>query len=35
LKGFNRPIPALEILSWRDRPEDIMVTAPVAAASQA
>jgi class 3 adenylate cyclase/HAMP domain-containing protein len=35
LKGFNRPIPALEILAWRDRPEDIMVTAPVAAASQA
>jgi adenylate cyclase len=35
LKGFNRPIPALEILAWRDKPEDIMVAAPVAAARQA
>ena len=32
LKGFNRPIPALEILAWRDEPKDLAIAAPAAAA---
>ena len=35
LKGFNRPMQALEIVAWRDEPKDIPVTAPAAAARQA
>ena len=27
LKGFNRPIPALEILAWRDEPKELAVVA--------
>jgi class 3 adenylate cyclase/HAMP domain-containing protein len=34
LKGFNRPIPALEILAWRDEPK-LAIPAPLAEARQA
>jgi class 3 adenylate cyclase/HAMP domain-containing protein len=30
LKGFSRPIPALEILAWRDHPKEVTGPAPVA-----
>ncbi len=32
LKGFSRPIPALEILAWRDAPREAAGAPPVAAA---
>jgi adenylate cyclase len=35
LKGFNRPIPALEILAWRDEPKELAIPAPLAEARQA
>jgi class 3 adenylate cyclase/HAMP domain-containing protein len=35
LKGFSRPIPALEILAWRDHPKEVSGPAPVAAAAVA
>ena len=28
LKGFNRPIPALEILAWRDEPKELAIPVP-------
>jgi adenylate cyclase len=33
LKGFSRPIPALEILAWRGEPKEITAAPPVAAAA--
>jgi adenylate cyclase len=35
LKGFNRPIPALEILAWRDEPKELAIPVPLAEARQA
>jgi class 3 adenylate cyclase/HAMP domain-containing protein len=35
LKGFSRPIPALEILAWRDGPKDNVVSVAAAAARHA
>jgi class 3 adenylate cyclase/HAMP domain-containing protein len=35
LKGFSRPIPALEILAWRDHPKEVSGPAPVATAAVA
>jgi class 3 adenylate cyclase/HAMP domain-containing protein len=35
LKGFNRPIPALEILAWRDEPKELAVAVAAAEARQA
>jgi class 3 adenylate cyclase len=35
LKGFNRPMPAMEILAWRHEPVDIPEPARAAAAGKA
>ena len=35
LKGFSRPIPALEILAWRDHPKEVTGPAPLATAAVA